>query len=122
REEALGPKHTSTLSTVNNLGSLYADQGKLAEAEAMYSRALQGYEEALGPQLLQSYLPALNTMFNFGDLLSRTGRADMAKTMYTRALDGYTTIQRPSSKWCKQLRDRLETLEATSLDPKDQQS
>ncbi|KAF2676925.1 hypothetical protein K458DRAFT_257845, partial [Lentithecium fluviatile CBS 122367] len=45
-EEALGPKHTSTLGTVNNLGLLYADQGKLAEAEAMYSRALQGYEEA----------------------------------------------------------------------------
>lgn len=28
-EEALGPKHTSTLDTVNNLGLLYADQGKL---------------------------------------------------------------------------------------------
>ncbi|KAF2678562.1 hypothetical protein K458DRAFT_258574, partial [Lentithecium fluviatile CBS 122367] len=42
REEALGPKHTSTLDTVNNLGILYRDQGKLAEAEAMYSRALQG--------------------------------------------------------------------------------
>ena len=27
-EEALGPNHTSTLSTVNNLGLLYADQGK----------------------------------------------------------------------------------------------
>ncbi|KAL5371064.1 hypothetical protein DPSP01_014515 [Paraphaeosphaeria sporulosa] len=47
-EEALGPKHTSTLSTVNNLGNLYKNQGKLAEAEAMYSRALQGKEEALG--------------------------------------------------------------------------
>jgi Tfp pilus assembly protein PilF len=39
-EEALGPKHTSTLTTVNNLGALYANQGKLAEAEAMYIRAL----------------------------------------------------------------------------------
>ncbi|KAF2726723.1 HET-domain-containing protein, partial [Polyplosphaeria fusca] len=42
KEEALGAKHTSTLSTVNNLGNLYADQGRLAEAEAMYDRALQG--------------------------------------------------------------------------------
>ncbi|KAH8796050.1 TPR repeat-containing protein, partial [Hyaloscypha sp. PMI_1271] len=49
-EEALGPKHTSTLNTVNNLGLLYADQGKLAEAETMYTRALQGKEEALGPK------------------------------------------------------------------------
>ena len=39
-----------TLDTVNNLGILYADQGKLAEAEAMYIRALQGKEEALGPK------------------------------------------------------------------------
>jgi hypothetical protein len=34
-EEALGPKHTSTFDTVNNLGILYKNQGKLAEAEAM---------------------------------------------------------------------------------------
>ena len=47
KEEALGPKHTSTLSTVNNLGNLYKNQGRLAEAEAMYNRALQGSEEAL---------------------------------------------------------------------------
>jgi Tfp pilus assembly protein PilF len=42
----MGPDHTSTLDTVNNLGLLYADQGKMAEAEQMYIRALQGYEEA----------------------------------------------------------------------------
>jgi hypothetical protein len=38
-EEALGPGHTSTLQTVNNLGLFYADQNKLAEAEKMYIRA-----------------------------------------------------------------------------------
>lgn len=42
-----GAKHTSTLDTVNNLGILYKSQGKLAEAEKMYERALQGTEEAL---------------------------------------------------------------------------
>jgi Tfp pilus assembly protein PilF len=36
------PEHTSTLDTVNNLGLLYANQGKLDEAEKMYQRALQG--------------------------------------------------------------------------------
>jgi tetratricopeptide (TPR) repeat protein len=117
-EEALGPKHTSTLSTVNNLGSLYKNQGKLAEAEAMYTRALQGYEEALGPQLVPSYLPALNTMFAFGDLFSQTGRKDMAKGMSARALSGYTTVQGPSSKWCKQLEDRLQALQAASAELK----
>jgi tetratricopeptide (TPR) repeat protein len=48
-EKALGPDHTSTLLTVNNLGNLYGDQGKLAEAEQMYVRALAGNEKALGP-------------------------------------------------------------------------
>ncbi|KAF7506374.1 hypothetical protein GJ744_011840 [Endocarpon pusillum] len=31
-------------NTVHRLGNLYTDQGKLAEAEAMYNRALQGSE------------------------------------------------------------------------------
>jgi tetratricopeptide (TPR) repeat protein len=48
REKAWGPEHTSTLRTVNNLGNLYADQGKMAEAEEMYARALRGYEKAVG--------------------------------------------------------------------------
>ena len=42
KEKAWGVEHTSTLGTVNNLGVLYADQGKMAEAEEMYMRALQG--------------------------------------------------------------------------------
>ena len=41
-EKALGPDHTSTLRTVHNLGILYADQGKLGEAERMHQRALVG--------------------------------------------------------------------------------
>ena len=40
KEEALGPKHALTLNTVNNLGNLYKGNGKLAEAEKMYERAL----------------------------------------------------------------------------------
>ena len=48
-EKARGPNHTSTLNTVNNLGLLYADQGKMNEAEEMYLRALTGYEKARGP-------------------------------------------------------------------------
>jgi tetratricopeptide (TPR) repeat protein len=50
KEKALGPEHTSTLCIVNNLGSLYRDQGKLVEAEVMYQQALKGYKKALGPE------------------------------------------------------------------------
>jgi hypothetical protein len=42
KEKALGPDHASTLDTVHSLGLLYSDQGKLAEAEQMYQRALLG--------------------------------------------------------------------------------
>jgi tetratricopeptide (TPR) repeat protein len=117
-EDILGPKHTSTLDTVNSLGNLYSDQGKLAEAEAMYDRALQGYEDALGLELASSYLPVLNTMFVFGDLFSQTGRKDMAKAIYNRALSGYTTVQGPSSDRCRQLEDRLQALQVASAESK----
>jgi Tfp pilus assembly protein PilF len=48
KEKALGPDHTSTLDKVNYLAALYADQGKLVEAEQMYRQALQSYEKAIG--------------------------------------------------------------------------
>ena len=42
-EKAWGLDYTSTLDTVNNLGLLYADQGKQVEAEKIYRRALGGF-------------------------------------------------------------------------------
>jgi hypothetical protein len=41
--------------TVNNLGSLYEDQGKLDEAERMYERVLDGKEKALGLETLPRF-------------------------------------------------------------------
>jgi len=38
-EKAWGSEHTSTLNTVNNLGNLYSDQGKMKEAEDTFQRA-----------------------------------------------------------------------------------
>ena len=40
------------LDTVNNLGLLYAEQDKMAEAEEMYLAALRGYEKACGTEHL----------------------------------------------------------------------
>lgn len=39
KEKALGPDHTSTLTTVHSLGQLYRKQGKLDVAEQMFKRA-----------------------------------------------------------------------------------
>jgi len=49
-EKALGPEYLSRLDTVNNLGTLYAGQGKMAEIEEMYVWALQGKEKARGAE------------------------------------------------------------------------
>ena len=36
QEKVLGAEHTSTLATVNCLGIIYRNQGKLGKAEEMY--------------------------------------------------------------------------------------
>ena len=40
KEKALGAEYTSTLDTVNNLGILYMNQGKLTEAEKICEQVL----------------------------------------------------------------------------------
>ena len=61
------------------------DQGKLAEAEAMYLRALQGYEKALGAE----HTSTLDTVNNLGILYADQGKMAEAEAMYVRALQGY---------------------------------
>ncbi|SLM37799.1 beta transducin-like protein het-e4s [Lasallia pustulata] len=80
-EKAWGPEHTSTLDTVNNLGFLYANQGKMAEAEAMYRRALEGYEKAWGPE----HTSTLDMVSNLGILYKDQGKMAEAEAMYRRA-------------------------------------
>ncbi|KAJ5389767.1 uncharacterized protein N7496_000835 [Penicillium cataractarum] len=84
KEKALGPDHSSTLSTVNSLGNLYSNQGKLREAEEMYQRALEGWEKALVPDNTST----LNTVNNLGSLYSDQGKLQEAEEMYHRALAG----------------------------------
>jgi len=84
-EKAWGPDHTSTLDTINNLGNLYKNQGKLVEAEQMYQRALQGFEKVWGPD----HTSTLNTVNNLGLLYTNQGKLVKAEQMYQRALHGY---------------------------------
>ena len=69
----------------HNLGLLYANQGKLAEAEQMYQRALQGKEKAWGPE----HTFTLDTVNNLGNLYVSQGKLVEAKQIYQRALQGY---------------------------------
>lgn len=73
---------TFYLHGLHNLGLLYSDQGKLAEAEAMYQRALAGYEKALGPE----HTSTLRTVNNLGLLYRDQGKRAEAEAMYQRTL------------------------------------
>ena len=66
-ETALRPDHKSTLDTINNLGRLYHNQGKLVGAEQMYVRALAGNQTALGPD----HTSTLDAVHNVGVTLSK---------------------------------------------------
>lgn len=70
------------------IGNLYKNQGKLAEAEQMYERALQGTEEALDHKTAQTYSPALNNLENMDVLYARQGENSKARAMHSRALFG----------------------------------
>jgi hypothetical protein len=65
-------------------GLLYADQGKMAEAEAMYVQALQGKEKVWGAE----HTSTLCTVNNLGLLYANQGKMTEAEAMYLRALQG----------------------------------
>ncbi|KAL9569225.1 hypothetical protein ACKAV7_006811 [Fusarium commune] len=72
------------IDSLAKLGILYRDQGKLLEAEAMYKRALEGREKALG----QDHISTLDTVNNLGALYADQGKLPEAEAMYKQALEG----------------------------------
>ncbi|KAH7131160.1 pfs protein [Dactylonectria macrodidyma] len=106
-EKALGPHHTSTLTTVNNLGNLYKDQGKFKEAVEMYERALEGKEKALGPH----HTSTLTTVNNLGSLYKDQGKSKEAEEMYGRALHGFQTALGPNHPNSSMVMRNMESLQ-----------
>ncbi|KAI4264895.1 MAG: hypothetical protein L6R42_000009 [Xanthoria sp. 1 TBL-2021] len=69
---------------LHSVGFLFADQGKQAEAEKMYRRALDGYEKTWGTE----HTSTLDTISNLGNLYRNQGKMAEAEEMYMRALKG----------------------------------
>ena len=74
----------TALEAIHLLGLLYQNQGKLAQAEKMYRRALEGKEKAWGPE----HTITLITVNNLGNLYIDQGKITEAEKMYQRALEG----------------------------------
>jgi Tetratricopeptide repeat len=79
KEKAWGAEHTLTLDTVNHLGNLYTEHGKMVEAEKVYMRALQGVKKAWEPE----HTSTLRTINNFGNLRCEQGELLEAEEMYS---------------------------------------
>lgn len=73
------------MDTVQNLGNLYRDQGKLRDAQDMYVRALAGREKVLGPE----HILTLQTVYNLGLLYQHQSRLREAEDMFVQALAGF---------------------------------
>ena len=84
-------EHPDTLGSVNNLGYLLRSKGDYDGAEALYRRALEGQEKALGPDH-----PA--TMISVNDLavlLAEKGDYAGAEPLYRRVLEGEEKVLGP---------------------------
>ena len=85
----------------------------MADAEKMYQRALEGYEKALGPDNILSYVPALHNAYSYGMLFEDKGCLSDAKLMYTRALRGYKLVFGTNYRWFWAAQERLKDLETS---------
>ncbi|MCJ1348933.1 hypothetical protein MMC31_007166, partial [Peltigera leucophlebia] len=79
------PDNGNINRAIHRLGGLYADQDRMQEAEALFRRALEGYEKAWGPE----HTSTLDTVNNLGVLYADQGKMPEAEAMYRRALEGY---------------------------------
>ena len=82
RREGARRQTTPTWPTLNNLASVYQAQGKYAEAEALYKRALAIREKALG----QDHPDVADILNNLAIVYENQGKYAEAEGLYQRAL------------------------------------
>ena len=79
--EKFGPQDQRLATSLNNLAVLYRTQGRYAEAEPLYKRALAIREKTLGPE----HPNVAQSLENYAALLRNMNREDEAAKMETRA-------------------------------------
>ena len=81
QEKLLGPEHLDLAQTLNNLGVLRHTQGRQAEAEAFYLRALEICDAQGNPQDQD----AVNLRQNYAAFLQEVGRHHEADAVKAQA-------------------------------------
>lgn len=80
--EALGPRHPTTLVTLNNLAVVVQHQGRYGEAESLYRETLELHRVAFGPH----HPETLVTMNNLAAMLGHEGRYGEAEPLHRETL------------------------------------
>ena len=83
RRRVLGEGHPDTLTSIDSLGLLLQDQGRLAEAEPYCREALERRRRALG----EEHPDTLLSLSNLGSLLQARGKLDEAEKVTREALE-----------------------------------
>ena len=83
RENILGIEHPDTLTSMDNLATVFSDQGKYQAAEEMHQRALELKGKVLGPE----HPETLTSMDNLALVFRDQGKYQVAEEMHQRALE-----------------------------------
>ena len=81
-EKTYGPDHPAVATSLNELASLYKEQGQYARVEPLYQRSLAIYEKVLGPE--HPYVAT--SLNNLGGLYQAQGEYARVEPLYQRAL------------------------------------
>ena len=79
-----GKSRKEEYTCLSKIGLLLRDMGKLADAEPLLRRALEGREATLG----KSHPDTLTSINDLGWLLQGMGKVEDAEPLYRRALEG----------------------------------
>jgi tetratricopeptide (TPR) repeat protein len=90
-EEALGPEHSDTATSIAHLAFFYDSQGKYEQAEPLYQRALTIDEKAYGPD----HHDVATDLNNLAALYDSQGKYEQAEPLYQRALGIWENVLGP---------------------------
>ncbi len=83
REKVLGAEHPDTATSLNNLATLYDEQGKYEQAEPLHLRALEIYEKILGAE----HPDTATSLNDLAGLYESQGKYEQSEALYLRALE-----------------------------------